>query len=153
MPRMPFYFLLALFFGVVAQGLAVASRRMIGASVAVFGVMAGMVVMIDINYYELFRLYGVQGRHVMPVLLGLPLVAGWNLRRSRRLDMAVVWLWALVMVWAFAGALRRYMVGIEPDNAFDLLLSPEWTPILGVVPSLSSIVVASGAFAYFALRD
>jgi len=152
-PRMPFYILLALFFGVVAQGLAVSSRRMIGAVVAVSGVVAGMVEAIDLNYYELFRLYGVQGRHVMPVLLGLPLLAGWNLQRSRRRDVTVVSLWALVMVWAFAGALRRYTVGIEPDNAFDTLFSPEWTPIIGVVPSLSLIVVACGSFAYFALRD
>lgn len=57
------------------------------------------------------------------------------------------------MVWAFAGALRRYTVGIEPDNAFDTVLSPEWTPIIGVVPGLASIVLASGTFAYLALRD
>jgi hypothetical protein len=112
-----------------------------------------MVVVIDLNYYELFRLYGVQGRHVMPVLLGLPLAAGWRLSKSRRRDVVVASLWAVVMVWAFSGALRRYAVGIEPDNAFDTIFSPEWAPIIGVLPSLALIVIASSAFAYFALRD
>jgi hypothetical protein len=125
----------------------------VGAAVGIAGVMVVMVVVIDLNYYELFRLYGVQGRHVMPILVGLPIVAGLDLAKSRRRDLVVVSGWALVMVWAFSGALRRYTVGIEPDNAFDVLFSPEWTPIIGVLPSLVSIVVASGAFAYFALRD
>ncbi len=89
----------------------------------------------------------------MPILVGLPIVAGWNLAKSRRRDGVVVGGWSMVMVWAFAGALRRYAVGIEPDNAFDILFSPEWSPIIGVIPSLVSIVVASSAFAYFALRD
>lgn len=153
MPRMPFYVLLAIFFAISAQGLLVASRRLILAASAIGGAVIAMVVVIDLNYYELFRLYGVQGRHVMPVLLGLPLVAGWRLGKSRRRDVAVASLWALVMVWAFSGALRRYAVGIEPDNAFDTIFSPEWTPIIGVLPSLFLIVIASSAFAYFALRD
>jgi len=153
MPRMPFYLLLAFFFAVVAQGLASSHKRAVGAVVGIAGVVAVMVVVIDLNYYELFRLYGVQGRHVMPVLVGLPIVAGWNLARSRRRDLVVASGWAVVMVWAFSGALRRYTVGIEPDNALDIFSSPEWTPLIGVIPSLASIVVASGAFAYFALRD
>lgn len=153
MPRLPFYILLAVFFSLVAQGLFVATRRLVLASGLVVCAVVAMVVVIDLNYYELFRLYGVQGRHVMPVLLGLPLVAGWRLSKSRRRDVAVASLWALVMVWAFSGALRRYAVGIEPDNAFDTIFSPEWTPVIGVLPSLSLIVIASSAFAYFALRD
>lgn len=153
MPRMAFYLLIALLGGVVAQGLSVASKRA-SLSVILLGlVVAAMVVVIDLNYYDLFRLYGVQGRHVMPVLIGIPIVAGWRLPPSRRRDTGVISLWVIVMVWAFAGALRRYAVGIENDNAFDVLFSPEWTPIIGVWPSLVSIVVASSGFAYFALRD
>lgn len=153
MPRMAFYILLALFFAVIGQGLINAGKGVVVSTVAISGVLASMVVFIDLNYYELFRLYGVQGRHVMPVLVGLPVVAGWNMAKSRRRDLTVVSGWTVVMVWAFAGALRRYTVGIEPDNAFDTVLSPEWTPIIGVVPGLASIVLASGTFAYLALRD
>jgi len=153
MPRMPFYLLLALFFAVIAQGLSGSPRRTAWAVTGIAGIVSLMVVVIDLNYYELFRLYGVQGRHVMPILVGLPIVAGWNLIKSKRRDTVVASIWVVVMVWAFAGALRRYTVGIEPDKAFDVLFSPEWTPIIGVLPSLASIVVASSAFAYFTLRD
>lgn len=153
MPRMPFYILLALFFAVIAQGISNSSKMVVVAVTAISVTISVMTVVIDLNYYELFRLYGVQGRHVMPILVGLPIVAGWNLAKSRRRDGLVIGGWATVMVWAFAGALRRYAVGIEPDNAFDILFSPEWSPIIGVIPSLVSIVVASSAFAYFALRD
>ena len=153
MPRMPFYILLALFFAVIAQGISNSSNTVVVAVTAIAVTISVMTVVIDLNYYDLFRLYGVQGRHVMPILVGLPIVAGWNMAKSKRRDGVVVGGWAMVMVWAFAGALRRYAVGIEPDNAFDILFSPEWSPIIGVIPSLVSIVVASSAFAYFALRD
>ena len=152
-PRMPFYILLALFFSVIAQGISNSSKTVVVAVTAIAVTISVMTVVIDLNYYDLFRLYGVQGRHVMPILVGLPIVAGWNLPKSRRRDGLVIGGWAMVMVWAFAGALRRYAVGIEPYNAFDILFSPEWSPIIGVIPSLVSIVVASSAFAYFALRD
>lgn len=153
MPRMPFYILLALFLAVIVQGISNSSKAVVVAVTAIAVTISVMTVVIDLNYYDLFRLYGVQGRHVMPILIGLPIVAGWNLPKSWRRDGVVVVGWAIVMVWAFAGALRRYAVGIEPDNAFDILFSPEWSPIIGVVPSLVSIVVACSAFAYFALRD
>lgn len=153
MPRMALYVAIGLFAFVVGYGLMHSSKLSSFTVGAILAVVASMVVVIDLNYYELFRLYGVQGRHVMPVLVGVPIVAGWRMARSPSIDRSVAIVWAIVSIWSLAGALRRYAVGISPDNAFEMFLQPPWTPLLGIWPSLVLVVIASGAFAWIVPRD
>ena len=44
------------------------------------------------------------------------------------------------MVWAGFGALRRYTVGINGDNAMDMFTERAWNPVLGFWPTTNETV-------------
>ncbi len=93
------------------------TRREIIALLVLAAVTVLLVVAQDLNYYALLRNFGSQGRHIVPRLVGLPIIAAGSFAWKRNWEVAAVGLWGLVMVWAGLGALRRYTVGINGDNA------------------------------------
>lgn len=116
-------------------------------------VIAGMVVVIDINYYSLFRLFGVQGRHVAPIMVGVILIATSRLGRETSRDRVLAVAWSAIVAWSAWGALRRYTVGIKPDNAFDIFFDPQWSPVIGLWPALLLLAVAPFLVAYVVTTD
>jgi hypothetical protein len=106
-------------------------------------VSALLVVAQDINYYNLLRNFGSQGRHVMPLLVGIPILAMRKVKLPRRIDAAVVAAWAFIMAWSGVAALRRYAVGIRPGNQLEMFAEAAWQPDIGIW--LAAFVLASGA--------
>jgi hypothetical protein len=47
------------------------------------------------------------------------------------------------MVWSGLGALRRYTVGINGDNALDMLRDRAWNPILGFWPTVMLLGIST----------
>ena len=108
-------------------------------------VSALLVIAQDINYYNLLRNFGSQGRHVMPLLVGIPILAMRKVNLPSRINAAVAIVWALVMVWAGLAALRRYAVGIRPGNQLEMYTQAIWQPDIGIW--LATFALAFGAIA------
>ena len=142
MPRLTLYLLVGLIAAGMSFGLRGAGWRTISAIGAGMGVIAAMVVVIDVNYYALFRLFGVQGRHVAPIMVGVILIATTRLGRDVARDRLLALGWATLVGWSAWGALRRYSVGIKPDNAFEMFMNAQWSPVIGLWPAVVLLMVA-----------
>ena len=119
------------------------TRREIIALLVLAAVTVLLVVAQDLNYYALLRNFGSQGRHIVPLLVGLPILAAGSFTWKRNWEVAAVGLWGLVMVWAGLGALRRYTVGINGDNAMELFTDRAWNPVLGFWPTVMMLVLST----------
>lgn len=148
MPRLALYLLVGLIAIGMSLGLHQADNRTISAVAVGLIVMSGLVVAIELNYYSLFRLFGVQGRHVAPIMVGVILIATSRLGHSVARDRVLGFGWATIMGWSAWGAIRRYSVGIKPDNAFDMFTESRWSPMIGLRPSLLLLLVVPFAVVF-----
>ena len=105
---------------------------------------------IDMNFYAMFGWFGAQGRHIAPVLVGLPLIMFSQFALGNRIRFAVIIGWSVVMVWAALGALRRYTVGVNGNNTFLMFSERVWNPSIGfwgsVVLLVSFTALVAAAF-------
>lgn len=106
-----------------------------------------LVVAQDLNYYNILRNYGSQGRHVTPLLSGLPLLGARYLKISPRATLAVVGVWGIAIVVCGLSALRRYAVGVNGDNYFEMFSNPAWRPPLGINGTIVLLVISAAAVA------
>ena len=127
----------------IGRGLRSMTSREIIALVVLAAMTVSLVVAQDLNYYALLRNFGSQGRHIVPLLVGLPIIAAGSLAWKRDWEVAAVSIWGLVMVWAGLGALRRYTVGINGNNAMDMFVDRVWNPVLGFWPTVVMLVLST----------
>jgi hypothetical protein len=109
-------------------------------------------ILVDIQMYSFVRGFGLQGRHIVPLLVGVPIVlfARVDWRASGEYWVASVW--TILMIWCGATALRRYSVGIRPGNQLEMFTHPVWTPKIGILHSLVLLAVASSVVALVSVR-
>jgi len=143
MPRVALYIIVALYCVVLARGIVISSAGVRIAMIALCLVIILVVIVLDVNYYALLRNFGSQGRHIVPLLVGLPIIAASSFAWQRNWEIAAGGIWGLVMVWAGLGALRRYTVGINGDNAMDMFTDRAWNPVLGFWPTVSMLILAT----------
>ena len=108
-------------------------------------------VALNANYQDLLGSFGAQGRHLAPLLVGIPLAAALSHRVGRRDS----WLMSVALVlhaWCVLVALRRYSMGAGGDNLLGFVREPMWSPPLGMGLTLVVVAVAHVA-AWFALRS
>jgi hypothetical protein len=134
---------MALYGVVLAMGIVVGSAGARIAMIALCLVTILVVIILDVNYYSMLRSFGAQGRHIVPILVGLPIIAAASVTWKRNWEVAAVGLWGLVMVWAGLGALRRYTVGINGDNAMDMFTDRAWNPVLGFWPTVMILIFST----------
>ena len=86
--------------------------------------------------------FGVQGRHLTPLIVGLPILGGslWKPRKSTLKLFLCAWS-SSVFVSAVI-AMRRYSVGIKQFNFFEMFSDPIWQPMLGIVGSMVALTLA-----------
>lgn len=137
MPRLIFILLIAVTMWLISLGAtsSTAATRVALTSLVVMSIL--LVLATDINYYRILRGYGVQGRHIMPLLVGLPLLAARHLRLSVVTRTTMIGVWVLTQFIAGYTALRRYSVGIVGDNFFAMFSAPAWEPPLGISTTLA----------------
>jgi len=145
MPRMTLILYLLMLVPLLVFAISSTTRLVGSMVVALCLVSALLVVAQDINYYNLLRNFGSQGRHVMPLLVGIPILAMRKVNLPSRINAAVAIVWALVMVWAGLAALRRYAVGIRPGNQLEMYTQAIWQPDIGIW--LATFALAFGAIA------
>jgi hypothetical protein len=102
---------------------------------------------IDMNFYAMFGWFGAQGRHIAPILVGVPLLVATQSNFGTRLQTAIVTGWSVVMVWAGLGALRRYTVGVDGNNALSMFTERAWNPSGGFWVAVLLLVVATALVA------
>ncbi|MEY3453267.1 MAG: hypothetical protein RL574_1005 [Actinomycetota bacterium] len=108
-------------------------------------------VALSANYQDLLGSFGAQGRHLAPLLVGIPLAAALSHRVGRRDS----WLMSVALVlhaWCVLVALRRYSMGAGGDDLLGFVREPMWSPPLGMGLTLVVVAVAHVA-AWFALRS
>jgi hypothetical protein len=145
MPRMTLILYLVMLVPLLVFAISRTTRLVGSMVVALCLVSALLVVAQDINYYNLLRNFGSQGRHVMPLLVGIPILAMRKVNLPSRINAAVAIVWALVMVWSGLAALRRYAVGIRPGNQLEMYTQAIWQPDIGIW--LATFALAFGAIA------
>ena len=146
-PPLAMYLAFAMAFVVVGLQLKKVSQGTRFIALATVASAIALGVLIDFQMYSFVRGFGLQGRHIVPLLVGVPIIlfarVDWRTNRDRW----VASVWAILMIWCGAAALRRYSVGIKPGNQFELFTNPLWTPKIGILPSLVLLAVAASAVA------
>ena len=102
-----------------------------------------LVIAEDIQYYNILRNFGVQGRHITPLLVGIPILGARFLRISRRSNGVLIAIWCFTAIGSGLAALRRYSVGVVGDNALDMFTDPVWSPPLGMIWSIMLLIVVT----------
>lgn len=102
----------------------------------------------DLNYYKILRGFGVQGRHLTPLLVGIPIIGARYLQLANRGKWVAVALWSGVIVGSGLAALRRYSVGVIGDNALDMFSHPVWSPPLGIFWSIVLLSVTAAGVGF-----
>ena len=143
MPRVALLMVCALYGVVIAAGVVTSSARARVAMIALCFLIVFVVIILDVNYYAMLRSFGAQGRHIVPLLAGLPIIAATSFAWKRKWEVAATSVWGLVMVWAGLGALRRYTVGINGDNALDMFADRAWNPIMGFWPTATMLILST----------
>lgn len=129
------------------------SKRLITSMVVSLCLVSALLVVAqDINYYNLLRNFGSQGRHVMPLLVGIPILAMRKVKLPSRVNAVVAFVWALIMVWSGLAALRRYAVGIRPGNQFEMYTNAVWRPDIGIAFATFALACSAAASAWCAWR-
>jgi hypothetical protein len=105
---------------------------------------------LNTNYQDLLGSYGSQGRHLTPLIVGLPLAAVMR-RAHHPSDSSVAGLVLCVHAWCVLVALRRYSSGAGGDDLLGFVTNPAWTPPLGMATTLFIVALAHIA-AWWALR-
>ena len=108
---------------------------------------AAFTVVSDVNYYEILRTYGSQGRHVAPLLVGVPLLLATHVARNARTMALVAIMTTVVSVWSFAVMIRRYSVGVVPGNVREMWRDPPWVPPLGITTTFVAFALVALGFA------
>ena len=143
MPRIALLIICVLYGVVIAAGVVASSARARVAMIALFLLIVVIVIVLDVNYYSMLRSFGAQGRHIVPLLVGLPVIAATSFVWKRKWEVGAASVWGLVMVWAGLGALRRYTVGINGDNAMEMFANRAWNPVLGFWPTVMMLILST----------
>ena len=108
------------------------------ASACTFAVIA------DLNYYDILRTFGSQGRHIAPFLVGIPLLIGSRIETGNPFVLPASVVWGVATTWSVFVMVRRYSVGVIPGNVSQMWNDPPWQPPLGVTMTFIAAVVIVG---------
>jgi len=111
-----------------------------------------LALLIDLQYYSMLRGFGLQGRHIMPLLVGVPILIFWRCEWRGNREVWIAGTWTVIMFWCGASALRRYSTGIKPFNTFEMLKHPMWIPLLGIWGTLVLLVATSALVGVVVVR-
>jgi hypothetical protein len=143
MPRIALYIAYLLVATLIGMGVKHMHNRSRAVLLMLIIVILLIAIMIDLNIYALLGVFGAQGRHIVPLLVGLPMIAATSIVWKRNWEVVTVGIWGLVMVWAGLGALRRYTVGINGDNAMDMFTDRAWNPVFGFWPTVMMLILST----------
>ena len=123
------------------------------------GVLACIVlpVLLHVTQYESIG-WMWQGRYILPILVGLPIMAGFALTprlkfpepAGRQFFATVALMWAALSLWAQIQVLHRYVNG--GGGSWHKLVDDAWIPPLGLLPTFLLQLVAAVVLYVFLVR-
>ena len=140
-PRLATLAILLLSSWIITTGWRDASRSVRLATIALIALCVVAIIAIDLNYYRILRGYGVQGRHLTPLLVGIPLLAARRARFTNGQRYTIGAIWVIAHLLAGYTALRRYSVGLVGDEVLEVFYFPQWQPALGIVGTLFALTL------------
>ena len=141
-PTFVVWFFIALFAVIVSRNWHQISKANRHAVVYLVLLIPILTIFINQNTQTFLRTYGVQGRYLTPLIAGIPIVVGsvWTPhKKSRRV---IIYAWATAIFATAINVIRRYSVGIKPQNFFEIFGNPVWQPPLGVLGTLVALAIA-----------
>lgn len=151
-PRLATLAVLLLSSWIITTGWREASRSVHLATIALIAICIVAIIAIDLNYYRILRGYGVQGRHLTPLLVGIPLLSARRARFTHAQRYTIGAIWVITHVLAGYTALRRYSVGLVGDEVLELFYFPQWQPALGVIGTLIALTLLLSSIATMTSR-
>ena len=145
-PTFVIWFFTALYAVIISRNWHQVSKSNRYAVVCLALIIPLLMIFINQNTQNLLRTYGVQGRYLTPLLAGIPIVVGsvWSPReKSGRI---IIYAWAIAIFATAINVMRRYSVGIKPQNFFEMFSNPGWQPPLGVLGTMLALAAALTVF-------
>ena len=156
-PTFVVWFFVALFAVIIAQSWNQVSKATRYAAVCLALLIPFLMIFINRNTQNLLRTYGVQGRYLTPLIAGIPIVIGAMWAPQRKGIKIVISCWSIAIFMTAINVIRRYSVGIKPQNFFEMFSNPVWQPPLGVLGTMlalaATLTVFSSVFYTIATSD
>ena len=145
-PTLVVWFFVALFAVIIAQNWPnVSSSNQIAIIFLTIAIPA-LMIFVNRNTQNLLRTYGVQGRYLTPLIAGIPIVIGTMWAPQRKGLKIVISCWSIAIFMTAVNVIRRYSVGIKPQNFFEMFSNPVWQPPLGVLGTMLALAAALTVF-------
>lgn len=141
-PTFVVWFFVALFGVIVARNWNTVTKANRRAVVCLALFIPFLMIFINRNTQNLLRNYGVQGRYLTPLIVGIPIIIGALWSPSKKSIKIIIGGWAVAIFATALNVLRRYSVGIKPQNFFEMFTDPIWQPPLGVLGTMLALVAA-----------
>lgn len=141
-PTFVVWFFIALVAIIIARNWQILANRNRVALISITLFVPIFMILLNLNYQNLLAAYGVQGRHLTPLIVGIPIIGSalWNPKDATLRIVLIGWTLSVFTCGAFA--LRRYSVGIQPLNFRTMFTQPVWQPMLGVEGTLCALAVS-----------
>lgn len=140
------WFFVALFAVIIAQNWHQVTKANRYAVVCLALLIPFLMIFINRNTQNLLRTYGVQGRYLTPLIAGIPIIIGAVWVPHKKSARLIVCGWAVAVFATAINVLRRYSVGIKPQNFFEMFSNPVWQPPLGVLGTMLALAAALTVF-------
>ena len=145
-PTFVVWFFVALFAVIIAQNWNQVPKATRYAVVCLALLIPFLMIFINRNTQNLLRTYGVQGRYLTPLIAGIPIVIGAMWAPQRKGLKIVISCWSMAIFMTAINVIRRYSVGIKPQNFFEMFSNPVWQPPLGVLGTMLALAAALTVF-------
>ena len=145
-PTFVAWFFVALFALIIAQNWHQVSKANRYAVVCLALMIPFLMIFINRNTQNLLRTYGVQGRYLTPLIAGIPIIIGAVWVPRKKSAKIIIFGWAVAIFATAINVIRRYSVGIKPNNFFEMFSNPIWQPPLGVLGTMLALAVALTIF-------
>jgi len=140
------WFFVALFAVIIAQNWNQVTKANRNAVVCLALLIPFLMIFINRNTQNLLRTYGVQGRYLTPLIAGIPIIIGAIWVPQKKSAKLIVCGWTVAVFATAINVLRRYSVGIKPQNFFEMFSNPMWQPPLGVLGTMLALAAALTVF-------
>lgn len=145
-PTLVVWFFIALFGVIISRNWHQVTKANRYAVVCLALLIPFLMIFINQNMQDLLRTYGVQGRHLTPLIAGLPIVIGTAWVPHKKSARLIVCGWTVAVFVTALNVLRRYSVGIKPQNFFEMFSNPVWQPPLGVLGTMIALAATLTVF-------
>ena len=156
-PTFVVWFFVALFGVIISRNWHQVTKANRNAVVCLALLVPLLMIFINRSTQNLLRTYGVQGRYLTPLIAGIPIIIGAVWVPRKKSAKIIICGWTVAVFATAINVLRRYSVGIKPQNFFEMFSNPVWQPPLGVLGTMlalaAALTVFGGVFYIIATSD